>query len=454
MIPKNIIRKSVACTLLRRSYEWELQGIHLWSTLIDFVTVHDRKNPKKCSAPKTISVRTWQKTERDGLTLGYNTYINTKGGATNKSTSINVYTNINTTSLNEVVCVLQNPSNWGGSSGSTSFKPLWMSQTPTEYHFQMYMPQPLEPELICNENLIALGNNHTDMGITGFWSPCQEYRNGIFLWSTLWRYRNPSTPSLVFAFVIQTPKLLLTVREDTHTQTSVLPSAVRADTLTVVVHTSVLLPTVRAVRDHTRPFCHRRAREVLLSCLLLPVWIRMSLFPFWLCLWFRFARETATCRSTTETSDIIWRSRRFSSLSGLWWPRLVSLIVVHSVVVLHEVRWHEQPSPSSSQTSPFFVRASIIFWSAIDTSDWMSRHIISSFPDAPVAPISLPSTRTPTTLSIRQHTSAYVSFVVGHVGIILVGMKKHSGWARHHFPQEITQWCLQFLFPSFPVTSP
>ena len=27
------------------------------------------------------------------------------------------------------------------------------------------MPQPLEPELIYNENLIALGNNHTDMGI-------------------------------------------------------------------------------------------------------------------------------------------------------------------------------------------------------------------------------------------------------------------------------------------------
>ena len=27
------------------------------------------------------------------------------------------------------------------------------------------MPQPLEPELIYNENLIVLGNNHTDMGI-------------------------------------------------------------------------------------------------------------------------------------------------------------------------------------------------------------------------------------------------------------------------------------------------
>ena len=27
------------------------------------------------------------------------------------------------------------------------------------------MPQPLEPELIYNENLIALGHNHTDMGI-------------------------------------------------------------------------------------------------------------------------------------------------------------------------------------------------------------------------------------------------------------------------------------------------
>ena len=56
----------------------------------------------------------------DGLTLGYNTYINTKGGSTAKSTSMNVYTNINTTSLNQVICVFQNPDNWGGNSTSTA----------------------------------------------------------------------------------------------------------------------------------------------------------------------------------------------------------------------------------------------------------------------------------------------------------------------------------------------
>ena len=143
----------------------------------------------------------------DGLTLGYNTYINTKGGLTKKATSMNVYTNCNTTSLNQVICVLQNPNNWGGASGSTakhlllqtavsatntsrvpfsnvlatsltatigdlfnqssyfrrngvglSTSQLFINNTPI-------MPQPLEPELIYNENLIALGNNHTDMGI-------------------------------------------------------------------------------------------------------------------------------------------------------------------------------------------------------------------------------------------------------------------------------------------------
>ena len=143
----------------------------------------------------------------DGLTIGYNTYINTKGGTTPKSTSMNTYTNINTTSLNQVICVFQDPSNWGGNSSSTAkhlllknavsatnddrvpfSNVLAQSLTATigglfnqSSYFrrngvglttsQLFinntpiMPQPLEPELIYNENLIALGNNHTDMGI-------------------------------------------------------------------------------------------------------------------------------------------------------------------------------------------------------------------------------------------------------------------------------------------------
>jgi hypothetical protein len=146
----------------------------------------------------------------DGLTLGYNTYINTRGGQTAKSTSMNIYTNINTTSLNQVICVLQDPDNWGTSaslaknlllntatadSGTVgnrkTFNEVLATKLPDaavlgdffnqSSYFrrngvglqtsQLFInntpitPQPLEPELIYNENLIALGNNHQDMGI-------------------------------------------------------------------------------------------------------------------------------------------------------------------------------------------------------------------------------------------------------------------------------------------------
>ena len=144
----------------------------------------------------------------DGLTLGYNTYINTRSGQTKKATSMNVYTNINTTSLNQVICVLQNPYNWGTGSGTAKHLLLNNAASGTDedrvpfqsaladalpvtgvigdlFNQSSYfrrngvglttsqlfinntpiMSQPLEPHLIYNENLIALGNNHTDMGI-------------------------------------------------------------------------------------------------------------------------------------------------------------------------------------------------------------------------------------------------------------------------------------------------
>ena len=145
----------------------------------------------------------------DGLTIGYNTYINTRSGQTKKGTSMNVYTNINTTSLNQVICVFQDPDNWGTSSTSTTkqlllanaasatdadrnpFQTALAQELPTTgaigdlFNQSSYfrrngvglttsqlfinntpiMPQPLEPHLIYNENLIALGNNHSDMGI-------------------------------------------------------------------------------------------------------------------------------------------------------------------------------------------------------------------------------------------------------------------------------------------------
>ena len=143
----------------------------------------------------------------DGSTLGYNTYINTRGGQTAKTTSMNIYTNINTTSLNQVICVLQDPDNWG-TSGSLAKNLLLNTATAAtadrktfnevlngtlpvtaavgdffnqSSYFrrngvglqtsQLFInntpitPQPLEPELVYNENLIALGNNQQDMGI-------------------------------------------------------------------------------------------------------------------------------------------------------------------------------------------------------------------------------------------------------------------------------------------------
>jgi hypothetical protein len=143
----------------------------------------------------------------DGLTIGYNTYINTRGGQTAKSTSMNIYTNINTTSLNQVICVLQDPDNWG--TGALNNKNLLLNTATAatadrktfnevlngtlpaaavvgdffnqSSYFrrngvglqtsQLFInntpitPQPLEPELVYNENLIALGNNQQDMGI-------------------------------------------------------------------------------------------------------------------------------------------------------------------------------------------------------------------------------------------------------------------------------------------------
>ena len=143
----------------------------------------------------------------DGLTIGYNTYINTRGGQTAKSTSMNIYTNINTTSLNQVICVLQDPDNWGtgGGNGKNLLLNTATAATADRKTFnevlngtlpaaavlgdffnqspyfrrngvglttsQLFInntpitPQPLEPELIYNENLIALGNNQQDMGI-------------------------------------------------------------------------------------------------------------------------------------------------------------------------------------------------------------------------------------------------------------------------------------------------
>jgi hypothetical protein len=121
---------------------------------------------------------------------------------------MNIYTNINTTSLNQVICVLQDPDNWG--TGSLDNKNLLLNTATATTNdrktfnevlatklpdpavvgdlfnqssyfrrngvglqtSQLFInntpitPQPLEPELVYNENLIALGNCQQDMTAT------------------------------------------------------------------------------------------------------------------------------------------------------------------------------------------------------------------------------------------------------------------------------------------------
>ena len=69
------------------------------------------------------------------------------------------FSNVLTQSLTDTIGGLFNQSSYFRRNGvGLTTSQLFINNTPI-------MPQPLEPELIYNENLIALGNNHTDMGI-------------------------------------------------------------------------------------------------------------------------------------------------------------------------------------------------------------------------------------------------------------------------------------------------
>jgi hypothetical protein len=142
-----------------------------------------------------------------GLTIGYQTYIASKGSLANKSASYNVFTNFNTTSLDQLIAtftpedqttsnlllnshwtadgtgakvfnneislnahVVQTSANVGvggyynqsrffasDATGLTSVS--WSINNVPLY------PQPLSDYEIYNETLIALGHNHIDMGI-------------------------------------------------------------------------------------------------------------------------------------------------------------------------------------------------------------------------------------------------------------------------------------------------
>ena len=95
----------------------------------------ERNNPYLASpANDNLDDSRW-----DGFTLGYNSSINTKGGVIDKSTSMNVCTDVNTTSLDQVICALQDPDNWGTAQQNTYYyRQLRLPQTPTKYHLQPY----------------------------------------------------------------------------------------------------------------------------------------------------------------------------------------------------------------------------------------------------------------------------------------------------------------------------
>ena len=139
-----------------------------------------------------------------GLTLGYQTYIASKGAAVAKGTSVNVLTTVNSTSLDQLVCCLQNADTpvttlrlYGANSATPkSFNQVFAEKPEAQgdasvyhgsagglynqsYYFQSdasgiayssveinntpLMPQPLENAEIYNETLIGLGNLNQDM---------------------------------------------------------------------------------------------------------------------------------------------------------------------------------------------------------------------------------------------------------------------------------------------------
>jgi hypothetical protein len=141
-----------------------------------------------------------------GLTIGYQTYICSKGALANKSSSFNTYTSFNTTSLDQLIGTFapedQTTSNlllygvWDNDATANA-KPYhnilsladYSAETGVEFIGGFYnqsryfrsdacgltsssweinntpiIPIPLADYEIYNESLIALGNNHLDMG--------------------------------------------------------------------------------------------------------------------------------------------------------------------------------------------------------------------------------------------------------------------------------------------------
>jgi hypothetical protein len=150
-----------------------------------------------------------------GLTIGYSTYIASKGSLANKSSAFNVYTNFNTTSLDQLIGTFapedQTTSNlllygcWDA-NGTADAKPFhniltldaYSAEAGSEFIGGFYnqsryfrsdacgltsstweinnvplIPIPLADYEIYNETQIALGNNHLDMG-SGIHEGCRS----------------------------------------------------------------------------------------------------------------------------------------------------------------------------------------------------------------------------------------------------------------------------------------
>ena len=191
---ENVMFQSTSITRVT-GHNYELNDIHF---MINKITFNDPLYYQLKSA-KLLS---------SGLTIGYQTHICSKGSVVAKSTSVNVYTSFNTTSLDQLIGTMTPEvnttsnlllfGNWDASSSATNayeFNKIYNNGITTAdagtdatiggfYNQSRYfrsdavgltsasweinntplMPIPLQDYEIFQENLISLGHNNLDMG--------------------------------------------------------------------------------------------------------------------------------------------------------------------------------------------------------------------------------------------------------------------------------------------------
>ena len=199
---ENVMFQSTSTTRVT-GHNYELNDIHFMINKIQF------QNPLyyQMKASKLLS---------SGLTIGYSTYISSKGALTAKGSSVNVYTSINSTSLDQLIGTMTPEvnstsnlllyGNWDASSSSANvfeFNKIYNNGVTTAdagtdatiggfYNQTRYFrsdavgltsatfeinntplhPIPLQDYEIYQENLIALGYNNIDMGGSSVHAGC------------------------------------------------------------------------------------------------------------------------------------------------------------------------------------------------------------------------------------------------------------------------------------------